>query len=368
MNNKRLNNLRVKMADQDMQGVALVPGPNMGYFSGIHAHLSERPIVLFVPADDEPLIIIPTLEAMKARAAGISNDRILDWSDQEWFEGAFEAAAAKLALSNWTLGVESLYMRVLESQQLLKSAPGLEIVPVDSAISALRGIKDNDELATMEHAVAVAEKAMAALLPRIRAGMTELQIASMLTQELSNAGAETVAFGPIVASGPNSAIPHAVPTERIVQEGDLLLFDWGAYVDGYASDITRTYAVGEIDPQLKEIYESVRLANEAGKQAVWPDAEAQEVDRAARRVIEDAGYGDLFIHRTGHGLGLEVHEEPSLVEGNRSRLQIGNTFTVEPGIYLEGRGGVRIEDDVLVTADGHRSLTSLPRELISVGI
>jgi len=368
MNIKRLNNLRVKMADQDMQGVALVPGPNMGYFSGIHAHLSERPIVLFVPADDEPLIIIPTLEAMKARAAGISNDRILDWSDQEWFEGAFEAAAAKLALSNWTLGVESLYMRVLESQQLLKSAPGLEIVPVDSAISALRGIKDNDELATMEHAVAVAEKAMAALLPRIRAGMTELQIASMLTQELSNAGAETVAFGPIVASGPNSAIPHAVPTERIVQEGDLLLFDWGAYVDGYASDITRTYAVGEIDPQLKEIYESVRLANEAGKQAVRPDAEAQEVDRAARRVIEDAGYGDLFIHRTGHGLGLEVHEEPSLVEGNRSRLQIGNTFTVEPGIYLEGRGGVRIEDDVLVTADGHRSLTSLPRELISVGI
>ena len=368
MNNKRLNNLRVKMADQDMQGVALVPGPNMGYFSGIHAHLSERPIVLFVPADDEPLIIIPTLEAMKARAAGISNDRILDWSDQEWFEGAFEAAAAKLALSNWTLGVESLYMRVLESQQLLKSAPGLEIVPVDSAISALRGIKDNDELATMEHAVAVAEKAMAALLPRIRAGMTELQIASMLTQELSNAGAETVAFGPIVASGPNSAIPHAVPTERIVQEGDLLLFDWGAYVDGYASDITRTYAVGEIDPQLKEIYESVRLANEAGKQAVRPDAEAQEVDRAARRVIEDAGYGDLFIHRTGHGLGLEVHEEPSLVEGNRSRLQIGNTFTVEPGIYLEGCGGVRIEDDVLVTADGHRSLTSLPRELISVGI
>ncbi|MFN2105206.1 MAG: M24 family metallopeptidase [Candidatus Promineifilaceae bacterium] len=368
MNNKRLNNLRAKMAEQKMHGVALVPGPNMVYFSGIHAHLSERPIVLFVPADEEPLIIIPTLEAMKARAAGIADDRIFDWSDQEWFEGAFEAAATKLALSNWSMGVESLYMRVLESQQLIKSAPGLEIVPVDGAISTLRGIKDSDELATMERAVAAAEKAMAALLPRIRAGMTELQIASMLTQELSNAGAETVAFGPIVASGPNSAIPHAVPTERIVQEGDLLLFDWGAYVDGYASDITRTYAVGEIDPQLKEIYESVRLANEAGKNAIRPGAEAQEVDRAARRVIEDAGYGNLFIHRTGHGLGLEVHEEPSLVEGNQSRLQAGNTFTVEPGIYLDGRGGVRIEDDVLVTTDGHRSLTSLPRELLSVGI
>ncbi len=368
MNTKRLNNLQEKLAEQKMQGAALVPGPNLVYFSGIHAHLSERPIVLFLPADDEPLIIIPTLEAMKARAAGIADDRILDWSDQEWFDGAFAEAAAELQLANWKMGVESLYMRVLESQQLLKSAPGLEIVAVDGAISALRGIKDDHEVAKMERAVAVAEAAMNALLPRIRLGMSELQIASMLTHELSDAGAEAVAFGPIVASGPNSAIPHAVPTERKVQQGDLLLFDWGALVDGYASDITRTYAVGEIDHELREIYESVRLANEAGKSAVRPDAEAQEVDRAARRVIEDAGYGEMFIHRTGHGLGLEVHEEPSLVEGNRARLKVGNIFTVEPGIYLNGKGGVRIEDDVLVTADGHRSLTSLPRDLISVGV
>jgi Xaa-Pro dipeptidase len=368
MNERRLDNLRLQMSAYQMDGVALVPGPNMVYFSDIHAHLSERPIVLFVPAEGEPAIIIPSLEAMKARTAGIPEERIFDWSDEVWFEGAFQTAAEALDLSNWNLGVETLYMRVLESQQLLKSAPGLDILSADELISALRGIKDDDEIATMERAVAVAEQAMNTLLPNIQIGMSEKQIAAMLTQELLDAGADSVAFGPIVASGPNSAIPHAVPTDRQIQEGDLLLFDWGAIIDGYASDITRTFAVGEINPELQEIYEAVRLANEAGKSAVRPSTAAQEVDRAARWVIKQAGYGEKFIHRTGHGLGLEVHEEPSLVTGNMVSLQAGNIFTVEPGIYLDGHGGVRIEDDVLVTTEGHRSLTSLPRDLISIGL
>ena len=368
MNERRLNNLRLQMSAYQMDGVALVPGPNMVYFSDIHAHLSERPIALFVPTQDEPAIIIPSLEAMKARTAGISEERIFDWSDEVWFEGAFQAAAEALGLSNWSLGVETLYMRVLESRQLLKSAPGLDILSADELISGLRGIKDDDEIATMERAVAVAEQAMNTLLPNIQIGMSEKQIAAMLTQELLDAGADAVAFGPIVASGPNSAIPHAVPTDRQIQEGDLLLFDWGALIDGYASDITRTFAVGELSPELREIYEAVRLANEAGKSAVRPSTAAQEVDRAARRVIEQAGYGEKYIHRTGHGLALEVHEEPRRVEGNMVSLQVGNVFTVEPGIYLDGLGGVRIEDDVLVTVEGHRSLTSLPRDLISVGM
>lgn len=368
MNEKRIDNLQQQMAAYQMDGIALVPGPNMVYFSDIHAHVSERPIVLFIPAGGEPAIIIPTLEAMKARAAGIPEERIFAWSDEEWFSGAFKTAAAELGLPDWKMGVETLYMRVLESQELLKTAPGLDIVSADELISALRGIKDDDEIAATERAVAVAEQAMNNLLPRIRIGMSEKQLASMLTQELLDGGGDAVAFGPIVASGPNSAIPHAMPTDRKLQEGDLLLFDWGVLIDGYASDITRTYAIGELSPELQEIYEAVRLANEAGKAAIGPDVEAQEVDRAARGVIAEAGFGDKFIHRTGHGLGLEVHEEPSLVEGNATELKAGNLFTVEPGIYLDGRGGVRIEDDVLVTAEGHRSLTSLPRNLISVGM
>lgn len=219
----------------------------------------------------------------------------------------------------------------------------------------------------MDRAVAIAEEAMNTLLPLVRVGMSEKQIAAMLKQALLDAGADDVSFSPIVASGPNSAIPHAVPTERLLQDGELLLFDWGALVDGYASDLTRTFAVGEIDPELKKVYEIVRQANEAGRTAIKPGLPAREVDRATRKIIEEAGYGPYFFHRTGHGLGLEVHEEPNILEGNAQPLQVGNTFTVEPGIYLADRGGVRIEDNILVTGDGYRSQTTFPRDLRNIG-
>jgi Xaa-Pro dipeptidase len=257
-------------------------------------------------------------------------------------------------------------MRVLESQALQTAAPHLGIVAADSAINALRGVKDAAEIAAMDRAVSAAETAMHNLIPRIRLGMSEKELVGLLTLALLDAGADAPSFDPIVAAGSNSAIPHAVPTGNTVREGELLLFDWGALVDGYASDITRTFAIGEIDPELRRIYEIVRLANEAGKAAVRPGVHAEEVDAAARKLITEAGYGDQFTHRTGHGLGMEVHEEPSLVAGHKAPLQVGNVFTVEPGIYLEGRGGVRIEDDVLVTTDGYRSLTTFPRELITI--
>jgi Xaa-Pro dipeptidase len=367
MNDERVRKLQEQMAAKGIDTVALVPGPNMVYFAKIHAHVSERPIVLLLPAAGDPAVIIPTLEAMKAKAAGIVDNRIFDWNDDEGFACAFEAASAALNLPGSTLGVEALHMRVLESQQLQETVPGLTITGAEAMISALRMIKDDEEIATMDRAVAVAEEAMDMLLPQLRAGMSEKQIAAMLRQALLDSGADDVSFGPIVASGPNSAIPHAVPTERVVQEGELLLFDWGALVDGYASDITRTFAVGEIDAELRNIYELVRQANEAGKTAAAPGIAARDVDRAARTVIDAAGYGPQFFHRTGHGLGLEVHEEPNILESNGQPLQAGNVFTVEPGIYLAGRGGVRIEDDVLVTADGYRSLTTFPRELRVIG-
>ncbi len=366
MNERRLSKLKQQMIVQYLDGVALVPGPNMIYLSDIHAHMSERPVVLFLPVADDPAVIIPALEAVKARSAGIAEDRIFAWRDEDGFADAFQNVAAKLSLSGWKLGVEALYMRVLESQQLLSVAPGLKIIPADPLMNSLRQIKDDDEIAAMERAVDVAEEAMTTLLPQIHAGMSEKQVAALLTQELLNAGAEAIAFGPIVASGPNSASPHAVPTDRLLQEGDLLVIDWGALINGYASDLTRTFAVGQLEPEFQQIYDIVRQANEAGKLAVRPGVAAQEIDRAARRVIADSGYAENFIHRTGHGLGLEVHEEPSLLEGVTTLLRQGNVFTVEPGIYLSGRGGVRIEDDVLVTDDGHRSLTTFPRDLIQL--
>ncbi len=367
MNTNRLNRLTSEILSHGVDGIALVPGPNMVYLSGIHCHVSERPIVLFHPADDEPAIIIPVLEAMKARAAGIPEDRIFAWTDDEGYTGAFQKACAHLELSDYLLGVEALHMRVLELELLQRYAPGLTIAHAEPIMDALRLVKDKIELAAMERAIAVAETAIEQLIPRIKIGMTEKQIAAMLTQLQMDNGADSIAFGPIVSAGPNSASPHAVATERPLQSGDLLVIDWGCYVDGYPSDITRTFAVGEIEQECKRIYDLVKQSNAQGKAAARPGATGRDVDRAARAVIDDAGYGDYFIHRTGHGLGLEVHEPPYIMEGNKGPLTVGNVFTVEPGIYLTGRGGVRIEDDVVITADGHRSLTTFPRELITIG-
>ncbi|KAA3659968.1 MAG: aminopeptidase P family protein [Chloroflexi bacterium] len=367
MNLNRLKRVQQQILANGLDGIVLMPGPNMLYVSDIHTHVSERPILLFIPADDDPAIIIPNLEAMKAKAAGIPEGRIFGWTDDEGYTGAFQQACAHLELADYLLGVEALHMRVLELELLKRYAPGLQTAHAEPIMMALRLVKDDAEVVAMEKAIDVAQKAMDALLPHIKIGMTEKQVAAMLTRLLLEGGADSIAFGPIVSTGPNSASPHAVPTDRVLQDGDLLVIDWGCFVDGYPSDITRTFAVGDIEPEFERIYNAVKLSNEQGKLVAGPGATGQDVDRAARDVIDEAGYGDYFIHRTGHGLGLEVHEPPFMMEGNGEALGVGNVFTVEPGIYLPERGGVRIEDDVIITENGHRSLTSYTRELITVG-
>lgn len=366
MNQQRIRKMNKEIMAQGLDGLALVPGPNLIYLSGIHAHLSERPIVLLLLADTEPAIIIPTLEAEKAKKAGIPEGNIFHWNDVEGYTGAFQLACSQLDLSGKTIGVESLHMRVLELELLQRYAPGLSTVHVEPVMSALRRVKDETELATMQRAALVAETAMQNLLPRVHLGLTEKQIAAMLVQELTEAGADSVAFGPIVSSGPNGASPHAVPTDRPLQTGDLLVIDWGAIVDDYPSDITRTYAIGSLEPELAQIYEVVKQANAAARAVAKPGATGQDLDNAARTVVKEAGYGEQFFHRTGHGLGLEVHEPPYIMEGNMEPLAEGEVFTIEPGIYLSGRAGVRIEDDIVITSDGHRTLTTLSRDLVQL--
>jgi len=367
MNQERLTKLNRQILAHGYDGIALMPGPNMVYLTGIHTHISERPIILFLPVDDDPAIIIPTLEAMKARDAGLLKERIFDWSDEQGYTDAFQRACAQLELSDYLLGVEALHMRLLEVELIQRYAPGVSLAHVEPVMTALRITKDKTELAAMQNAAQVAENAIESLLLRIVAGMTEQEIAVMLLEELVKAGSEGVPFGPIVSSGPNAGSPHAVPTDRPIQEGEMLVIDWGAVVDGYPSDITRTFAVGEVEPEFVRIYNSVKDANAAAKAIARPGATGSEVDRAARKTIEDSDFGSFFIHRTGHGLGLEIHEPPYIVEGNDEPLVVGTVFTIEPGIYLPDRIGVRIEDDVVITEDGSRSLTSYPRDLITIG-
>jgi Xaa-Pro dipeptidase len=202
----------------------------------------------------------------------------------------------------------------------------------------------------------------------VRPGISERAIASELTLQLLRHGSDSeFPFAPIVSGGPNSANPHASPSERPLQTGDLLVIDWGAIYNGYISDLTRTFAIGQVDEEYRRIHEIVQQANGAGRQAGGPGVPCEVVDQAARRVIEQAGYGVYFTHRTGHGIGMEGHEHPYIRAGNTDALRPGMTYTVEPGIYLPGRNGVRIEDNMLVTEAGVETLSDLPRELITLG-
>ncbi len=219
----------------------------------------------------------------------------------------------------------------------------------------------------MRKAIALSETALEAAAAKVSPGMTEQQALRVLTNALADAGGTEHAFDLIVLSGPNCALPHGYSSERVIQQGDFVLFDYGLKVDGYASDITRVFAAGAVSDELKRIYETVLAANQAAIAVVRPGIPAADVDRAARKVIEAAGYGQYFIHRTGHGLGLDIHEAPYMREGNPMLLEPGMTFTIEPGIYIPGGAGVRIEDDILVTATGGEVLTHFPKALQTLG-
>ena len=260
-------------------------------------------------------------------------------------------------------------MRVMELRLIEDAFLSPRIDAAEPTFAALRMRKDEQELALMREAVGIAERALLATLPTIRAGQTEREIGAELVVQTLRAGSDAeLPFAPIIASGPNSALPHAALTDRAIQPGDLLTIDWGAAKNGYIADLTRTFAIGEVADELKKIYRLVQAANAAARAATRPGALAAEVDAAARQTITAGGYGEYFIHRVGHGLGLEGHEDPSVHGRNEYSLEVGTTFTIEPGIYLPGKGGVRIEDDVVVTATGAESLSTLSRELQVIGV
>lgn len=344
--------------------VAVMPGANMLYLTGLSFHLMERPTVAFLPVQGQPAFVLPSFEATKATSGPAAVDwQLFDWTDEYGPEGAFKAASKALGLAGKMLAVEELAMRVRELRLIEASAPGVRFVDAGPLSSSLRICKDETEIAQMRRAVAITESALEATLARVHIGMTVREITGELRIEMLRGGAESLPFEPIVLSGPDTALPHGAAGERRVQPGDLLLFDFGVNVGGYASDITRTFAVGEVSDDLRRVYDVVKRANEAGRKAARPGVEIQEVDRAARKVITDAGYGAYFTHRTGHGLGLDTHEPPYACEGDTTILEPGMTFTVEPGVYLPGKGGIRVEDDVVITPGGAQSLTTFDREL-----
>jgi Xaa-Pro dipeptidase len=367
MTEQRIAKLLQLAVQHRFDAIAIMPGPNMQYFTGLHFHLSERPAVALFPVKGQPALICPAFEATKTQRSPIAW-QLFTYVDGQDPREAFQAACRALQLDRSRLGLEAYKMRVLELRLFEQAASAITCEAADHLIAQLRMIKDANEIVPMRRAVAITEQALDEVIKVVRVGMTEHAVATELTLALLHGGAEALAFDPLIQSGPNTALPHVSASERVIQAGDMLLLDFGITIDGYNSDITRTFAVGQPpSAEFQKIYETVKQANAAGRATAKPGVSGQDVDRATRQVIVDAGYGVYFTHRTGHGLGLEGHEPPYMVEGNAVPLEAGNTFTIEPGIYVPGLGGVRIEDDMLITANSAESLTTYDRELRVIG-
>ena len=346
------------MKKEGFDCLAIVPGPNLFYITSVNFHLSERPVVLFIE-EDNLTFILPELEIQKLSGLDVNS---LTYSDVSGPQSAFDTFLKDKNFEK--VGVESRLIRHLELNLIDRSHS--EIVDSMFLFANLRTVKSDYEIQMVEKAVEIAEKSLNLIIHKLNSGISEKEFASQLVIELLSNGSESeLPFSPIVASGANAANPHHFPSDKVIEENELVIVDWGANNKGYFSDITRTFATGKnIDSRLLDAYESVRLANIAAREKSEDGVTAGEVDLAARSIIDQKGFGEYFIHRTGHGLGLEIHEEPNIKQNDDFVLKNGNLFTIEPGIYIPKLGGIRIEDDVLIESGKSRSLTTLSRDLV----
>jgi Xaa-Pro aminopeptidase len=356
---RRMERAIAQTSAAGLTGLLVSPGPDLLYFTGYQPiAITERITLLALEASRDPALIVPILERPDAESApGAGALEISDWTD-----GTDPyAATAKLLdpKGSYAISDSAWAMHVLALQEAL---PESRYVSMTSKLPMLRAVKEDEELERLAAAGAAADTSFEQIASVRFAGRRESEIAAELAGFLRENGHSEVDFT-VVGSGPNGANPHHEMSERRIEEGDMVVLDFGGIKDGYGSDMTRTVHVVEPTDEEREVYETVRRAQQTAFETVRPGVACQDVDRAARQVIADAGYGEYFIHRTGHGIGLTTHEPPYMVEGESRPLEPGMCFSIEPGIYLPGRFGVRIEDIVTVTEDGGRRFNNTSHEL-----
>ena len=370
----RLEPLREVARAASLDAVALVPGANFTRLYGHDFHQNERPLVVVIPAEGAPAAVVPNLELGSFEPLGFEGE-VFDWRDQTGYQDAFDALLRHLPGVR-RLGVEGQLMRVFVERALSRAAgsrdgasggaapdtAAFDIVDAQREIAALRLVKSEAEVHALREAIRLTETALAETVAEVRVGQSEKAIENLLVQRLFGNGADDFAFSPIVAAGDNSARPHAAARDGYaVRAGDALLIDVGGRKGGLCADITRTFFVGHCTDEHARLHAAVLAANEAGRAAARPGASAHDVDDAATAALEGSDFAQLIRHKTGHGLGRDIHEDPYIMRGNEERLEAGTVFTVEPGLYRDGEIGVRIEDDVLVTTAGAESLTTFER-------
>ena len=354
----RIARLRELMAEEGVDVTLLSLGADLPYFTGYHAMPLERLTMAVIPADGPAVLVVPELEAPRVTPRP-DEFEIRPWAETEdpveIVAGMVPRSPSRVAIGDQTWAVF-----LLRLEEVLPAARFESATPLTRR---LRMRKDAGELALLRAAAHAADRVAERLGALGWQGRSEREVAGDISSALREEGHETVDFC-IVGSGPNGASPHHDAGDRVIRSGDVVVCDFGGHRDGYCSDITRCVTVGPPPEEVAEAWEVLRRAQQAAFEAVRPGVAAQDVDRAARRVISDAGFGERFIHRTGHGIGQEGHEDPYIVEGNREALDEGMTFSIEPGIYVPGRFGVRLEDIVAVTSSGGVRLNEAPRDLV----
>jgi len=355
----RIEGLRRLMHDRGVGALLVSVGADLPYFTGYEAMPLERLTMLVVTADRDPVLVVPELEAPRVEVFP-EVFQVRSWGETE--DPVEIVARHLMGVESAAVGDQTWSVFLLALQNRL---PGTRFTSAALLTRELRMRKDPAEIDALRRAARAADRVTEQLGGLILRGRTEIELARLVAEMTLSEGHETASFA-IVASGPNGASPHHEASDRVIEEGDAIVVDFGGRLGGYCSDTTRTFYVGEPSDEFRLAYSVLEEAQAAAVEAVRPGAVAADIDGVARRIISRAGFGDLFIHRTGHGIGLETHEHPYIVESNDLTLEPGMTFSVEPGIYLPGRFGMRIEDIVAVTTTGVERLNRADRGLTVV--
>ncbi|TCS94808.1 M24 family metallopeptidase [Hazenella coriacea] len=364
--NERIGKISNWLKENHVDMALVSSTPNVFYLSNFLCHPHERLLALFVFPDQEPFLVCPEMEILRARSAGWQGN-IISFDDVEnpWQKISNELAKRGLT-ENVVVAIEKEQLTYHRLEALQSIITVSQIQSVDETLNQMRLIKDEKEIQALREAARFADVAIQLGIDSLCLGCTELEVLAHIELGLKKQGIREMSFSTMVLFGENAALPHGEPGSRALKEGDLVLFDLGVIVDGYCSDITRTVAFQHVNEQQKKIYETVLKAQQSAVEACRPEVRMGEIDRIPRSIISEAGYGEYFPHRIGHGLGISVHEFPSIIETDDSRLEPGMVFTIEPGIYVPEIAGVRIEDDILITEEGCEILTQFPKELLIV--
>ncbi|MGD7044225.1 M24 family metallopeptidase [Jeotgalibacillus proteolyticus] len=359
---EKIEQIQQYLSDHSLDAAFLTSTENVCYTTGFRSNPHERWLAVFIPATGESTLICPGMEEAEARHAGWEH-HIIGYSDTENPIQLLHTYLQGQNIHVASLAVETSHLTLERLRQLEEVFDTFKVHSIDQELNNLRVIKSSEETDLLRKAAELADFAIETACSELAEGKTELEILAAIEFELKRKGITEMSFSTMVLTGKNAASPHGTPGLNKIKKGDLVLFDLGVVYQGYCSDITRTVAFGEPSKEQIKIYEAVLAAELKALEMVKPGVKASDLDLAARKVIEDAGYGDFFPHRLGHGLGLNVHEYPSITSDSDFILTEGMTFTIEPGIYVPSVAGVRIEDDVLVTKNGYETLTKFPKTL-----